>query len=94
MFQIDPRNGLWTIKHLSCDASFQLTGDNILNATQRITCPNCAIPIKTQDLKDAVSNLIFFQEYIDRASKKFDDLSVLDWHIDLPITIIEEEETP
>jgi len=91
MFEIDVRKGIWTIKHLTCGASFQMTGDKILEATQTINCQNCAIPVNISYLKDSVINLMHFQENIDRASQRHNDPSKKVWQIDPPIKIIEEE---
>ena len=92
MFQIDARNGLWTIKHLACEASFQMTGDKILEATQTINCQNCAIPVNISYLKDAVVKLMHFVENISRASQRHNDPSKQAWQIDPPIKIVEKEE--
>lgn len=93
MFKIDARSGFWTIKHLapSCGATFQITGDKILEA-QTVNCSNCGIPVNFGYLKDSVTTLIHFQENIVRASQRRNDPSTQFWQIDAPIEIVEEEE--
>ena len=56
MFQIDPLSGLSCIKHLTCEATFQMNGEKILG-THPITCPNCKIRIDEEALKDSVEKL-------------------------------------
>jgi hypothetical protein len=93
MIQIDARSGFWTIKHLTCGAIFQITGDNILNAEHGLNCSNCNIPLNIAKLKDAVIQLIHCHESIERSSERHNDPSSQTWQIEPPIQIIEEEKT-
>ncbi|MGO9621153.1 MAG: hypothetical protein ACLPT6_07085 [Desulfobaccales bacterium] len=95
MIQIDARSGLWTITHLiGCGASFQITGDKIVNAPTSIRCSNCGIAPDLASLRDAASYLIDCQAAIERASKKHDDPSAQGWQIDPPINLVEDVQPP
>jgi hypothetical protein len=91
MIQIDARSGFWTIKHLTCGATFQITGDKIIDTDQAIRCSNCGIPVNLGNLKDAVTQLMNCQQSIERSSQRHNDPANQTWQIDPPIIIIEEE---
>ena len=82
----------WTIKHLTCGAMFQITGDKIWDTTQNINCPNCGIPVNFVPLHQAVIDLDNCQTNIMRASERNNDPSTLLWQINPPIEIVDEEE--
>lgn len=93
MIKINARD-FWTIKHLTCKAMFQVTGEKIWDATH-INCPNCGVPVNFGPLKQAVIDLDNCQTNIKRASEKYKDPSTPAWQITPPIEIVEEdEETP
>lgn len=90
MFQIDPLSGFWTIKHLTCGASFQMTGDKI-NMAQRISCPNCGIPLHHGVLQAAVNNLDLSLRAIEQVTGEIGNPPDPKWQITPPITVLEEE---
>jgi hypothetical protein len=85
-------HGFWTIKHLTCGATFQVTGDKIWDTTQSINCPNCDIPVNFVPLHQAVIDLDNCRNNIMRASERKNDSSTLVWQINPPIEIVDEEE--
>jgi hypothetical protein len=84
MFQIDPLKGMWTLKHLKCGASFEITGENIMNR-ETIRCPNCNVstPEDFVYIQKAAEDLEQFHSVIGR---------VTSWDITPPIIVLEEEE--
>lgn len=88
-FNINAR-GLWTIKHLTCGAMFQVSGDKIWDGLIA-KCPNCEIPVNIVSLKQAIIDLDNCQNNIKRASERNNDPSTMVWQINPPIEIIEEE---
>jgi hypothetical protein len=90
MFEIEPLNGFWTIKHLICGATFQITGKIILNAKQPIQCPNCGIPIDTEVLKSGVDKFVTSIKDIKRSTLMPGDHNRFAWEINPPIKIIEK----
>jgi len=90
MYKID-FDGFWTIKHITCGATFEITGQKIRESKQPIKCSNCGIPIDTEMLKNGVDKIHTALIDIDRASKSprepYDQL----WQIYPPIKVVEEE---
>ena len=94
MFQINPLKGFWKIKHLSCGATFEITGQKILDTKQPIKCSNCGIELcDTEMFRLGVKNFDMSLNDIERATKTINEPIKKVWEIDPPIKIIEEEES-
>jgi hypothetical protein len=92
MFKIDPLD-FWTIKHLTCGATFQIKSKKIIDGTQPILCSNCGIPLPcTGLLRIALDKFDMALREIEQATKTTNEPYEKLWEINPPIKIIEEDE--